>query len=339
VTTGADDILETSREIADTLLFPSANDVDRAELLPVSRLDALAQAGFYGLVGPPDAGGLGVDFPTICGVIETIAGGCLTTAFVWIQHHSPVAALTAAAPGPLRDEWLPALCAGRLRAGIALGGLYPAPRHLRAQPADGGWIFNGTVPWVSGWGRIDAVFTAARTEDDVVVRALVDAAASHTLRAQPLALVGANASGTVRLTFDRHFVPAGRVVSTESWTPPPPYDGGGRFNGSLALGVAGRCCRLIGRGPLDAELTARRGQLDAATDETMAEARAAACELAVRAASSLAVATGSGSLLPDAHAQRLYREAMFLLVFGSRPAIRAALLTRLGATAPGQPAT
>jgi hypothetical protein len=30
---------------------------------------------------------------------------------------------------------------------------------------------------------------------------------------------------------------------------------------------------------------------------------------------------------------------MFLLVFGSRPAIRAALLTRLGASAPGQPAT
>jgi hypothetical protein len=37
--------------------------------------------------------------------------------------------------------------------------------------------------------------------------------------------------------------------------------------------------------------------------------------------------------LYDEHAQRLAREAMFLLVFGSRPDIKSALLQRLGAAA------
>ena len=38
------------------------------------------------------------------------------------------------------------------------------------------------------------------------------------------------------------------------------------------------------------------------------------------------VRTGSRAVLAGNHAQRLYREAGFLLVFGSRPAIRDELL-------------
>ena len=43
------------------------------------------------------------------------------------------------------------------------------------------------------------------------------------------------------------------------------------------------------------------------------------------------VHTGSRSMLADQHAGRLYREAGFLLVFGSRPAIKSALQERLRA--------
>ena len=63
----------------------------------------------------------------------------------------------------------------------------------------------------------------------------------------------------------------------------------------------------------------------------MALARAEASELAVRATAALTVRDGSNSITTDSHAQRLAREAVFLLVFGSRPAIKAALLRKLGA--------
>src|SRR5882672_10635827 len=105
-----------------------------------------------------------------------------------------------------------------------------------------------------------------------------------------------------------------------------------RVNGSLALGLVRRCARLLGPGPLDDELAACRELLDdAITADAMAEARAAASELAVRAAAALAVRDGSRSVTVDQHAQRLAREALFLLVFGSRPGIKSALLRRLGA--------
>jgi hypothetical protein len=61
----------------------------------------------------------------------------------------------------------------------------------------------------------------------------------------------------------------------------------------------------------------------------MPAARAWACELAVRAAHVLAVRRGSTSALAGDPAERLTREAAFLLVFGSRPAIKDALLGRL----------
>ena len=64
----------------------------------------------------------------------------------------------------------------------------------------------------------------------------------------------------------------------------------------------------------------------------MAQARAAASELAVRAAAALAVRDGSRSITADQHPQRLAREAVFLLVFGLRPAIKSELLRRFGAS-------
>lgn len=105
-----------------------------------------------------------------------------------------------------------------------------------------------------------------------------------------------------------------------------------RTNGSLALGVAGRCCSVIGPSGLDAELDARRAQLDEADESTIAPARAAAAELAMRASAAAVVSAGSSSVLVVHHAQRLAREALFLLVFATRPPIRASLLERLGAT-------
>jgi hypothetical protein len=103
------------------------------------------------------------------------------------------------------------------------------------------------------------------------------------------------------------------------------------MNGSLALGVAGRACRLLGAdaGPLASDVDAVRAALDSGTPETMPAARAAAAELAMRAAVTLTVAAGSRAVLAGEHAQRLVREATFLLVFGSRPAIRADLLGRV----------
>ena len=202
-------VVGRARAIADEVLFPRALEVDGADAVPLEHLDLLAREGFYGLVGPPEHGGMGADFPTMCAVVEALASGCLTTAFVWVQHLGALWRTAACGNASLRDEWLRPMCAGERRAGIALAALRPGPPRLVARPVEGGWVFDGSAPWVTGWGRIDATLTAAMTEDGRVVRALVDARdgaypresaearEGATISARRLRVVAANASGTV----------------------------------------------------------------------------------------------------------------------------------------------
>ena len=183
---------------------------------------------------------------------------------------------------------------------------------------------------MTGWSRIDVVHTAARDPDGNVVWLLVDAEASRTLVVDRLELSAVNASATVSVRFEDHEVPADRltlVESMETWTA---RDLAGLDrNGSFSLGLARRCSSLLGSDMFEDELAACRTALRASTPETVVEARWRASELAVRAASGLVVSGGGRSVLGNEHAQRLAREATFLLVFGQTAAIRAAQLQRL----------
>ena len=239
-------------------------------------------------------------------------------------------------PAALRDRWLGPACRGQVRGGIALGGLMPGPPRLRARPDGGGWRLDGDAPWVTGWGLIDLLLVVARGPDDSVVSLILDAAAQPGLTVTRERLAAVNASVTVRLGFDAVFVPGERRAGQEPFDPAESLRPDRmRVNGSLALGLVRRCARLLGPGPLDDELAACRERLDdaiTAGPDAMAEARAAAAELAVRAAAALAVRDGSRSVAVDQQVQRLAREALFLLVFGSRPGIKSALLRRFGAS-------
>jgi alkylation response protein AidB-like acyl-CoA dehydrogenase len=259
-------------------------------------------------------------------VQEALASGCLTTAFVWAQHLGLVHALAMSGNDELGARWLEPVLRGDVRAGLALGGALPQPL-LHARRAGDEWVLDGTSPFLSGWGLIDVVHTAARTQDDDIVWLIVDAAESAALHVERLRLVALDATATVRATFGGLRVPVDRQTSLHpagGETPPEVL----RLHASLALGVAERCCRLLGPSPLDDELSRLRALLDELGPETPAH-RAAAGELAMRAAARLATAGGSRSLLQGDHAQRLWREALFVLIYALRPASRDALLARL----------
>jgi alkylation response protein AidB-like acyl-CoA dehydrogenase len=317
--------LDVARRLADELLFPAASQVDLTGELPPGHLDALAAAGLYGV----QASG-GRDDPEFLHVIEVLAAGCLATAFVWIQHHGAVRAAAAGSPA-LREQWLAPLSAGLCRAAVAQAGVRPGPAAVRARRVAGGYRIDGEAEWVTGWGLVDVIHTAARLDDDRVVWALIDA--DPGLPARPLALVAVNASRTVSLRFEDVFVADDRVTSVMPLADWPARDAAAlRPNGSLALGSASRSLRLLEplaadlAGVLHSELDACRERLDVATPQALPAARAAASELALRAASTLSVAAGARGILAGQAAQRLLREAAFLLVFGSRPAIRTHLL-------------
>ena len=312
--------------------------VDAADTVPEEHLRGLADAGLYGIFAPTEVGGLGLG-AEVGLVIEELASACLASTFVWLQHLRLLGAmLDPGTPAALREALLPAVVRGDVRGGVALAGLLPGPPRLTARPADGGWLLDGEAPWVSGWGVVDLLVTVARGPEDTAVTLLMDARQQQGLTAARQRLAAVNASVTVQLSFDGVFVPDGRLVSQAPYDPVAAQSEGLRGNGSLALGVGRRCCALIGPSPLDDELDACRAEPDAADTAGMPAARARASEFAARAAHYLAVRRGSRSALAGDDAERLAREAGFLLVFGSRPAIKDALLGRFAGGSVSTPA-
>jgi len=318
--------------IAEEVLLPAATAVDQADRVPAEHLRLLADEGFYGVAAPVDEGGLGVeDMATAGYLLETLAGGCLATTLVWMQHHGAVLATAFSDKPSLRERWLSPLARGQRRAGLALAGLRPGRDALRVRIVDGGYALDGAVPWVSGWDMIDTILLGARDADDLIHFFLLDATVSTTLAAELLDLVAMRASRTVTLHFADHFVAGDRLLDTQPFAEWASGEAAGSaLNGFLALGVTSRCCRLLGPTELDDELVAARGLLLAADAEKTPAARAVASELALRAAARLVVQTGSRAVLRGVAPERLLREAGALLVFGSRPLIRDALLDRLG---------
>ena len=194
-------VVERAQQLADELLFPAALATDAADAVSVEILDALAAAGLYGFA-------LDSDFPTVCAVQEALASGCLTTAFLWAQHLGLVHTLARSGDEELRARWLDRLARGEVRAGLALGGALPQPA-LHARPDGDVWLLDGVSPFVSGWGRIDVVHTAARVGDEIVWL-IVDAREGPELRVERLRLVALDATATVRVSFYGLAVPAER---------------------------------------------------------------------------------------------------------------------------------
>lgn len=336
------DYVARARHIADDVLFPSSIDVDRSGVVPDSHFRLLADEGFYGIAVPAEHGGAELEPREFLDVAEILVGGCLATAFVWLQHHFVAATVATTANAAARERWLSGLRSGELRAGVALAGAIPRPPRLWAKRVDGGYLLSGDSPFVSGWHYVDAVLVLARSqdEDDTLVPGLIETRAPDGPEADLVQLVAAQASDTVRLVFDDHFLPDSAVTGLLTRTD---FEAGqvvgARTNGAVPLGITSRCVRLIddaGMGELAtslrAELDAARTRLDAAlTDPSaMPAARASASELAYRAGAAAIVAAGSAGITVSHHAQRLAREAMFTLVAAGRPEIKAELAHLLG---------
>jgi alkylation response protein AidB-like acyl-CoA dehydrogenase len=340
-------MVERAHTIAEEVLFPAAVEVDAQGAIPRSHFDLLAAQGFYGIAGEPEHGGVEVDFPSLIKIFETLSGGCLTTTFTWIQHYSVVRGLTRTTNADLREKYLSAAIRGELRGGVAFAGAIPQPPRLWATATDGGWLVSGEAPFVTGWGIIDVLQISARNtvlrvgeSTGTIVSGLLDAEAGAGLTAKQLHMVAAQGSNTIRLSFEDYLLPVEKVTSEVSHRDFLANQRmSSRLSGCLAMGVAGRCIRMIDEAGrpgvaelLHAEQSAIRKRLDGGLGdpEILPAARAAASELAYRAAGALVAAVGSTGILARQHAQRLVREATFTLVAAGRPEIKNNLLSVFG---------
>lgn len=345
MTTAPHPLVARAHRLAHDLLAPHAERVDQ-ETVPASHIDAVRRSGLLGVGAPTKYGGSAAPAAVARETAEILAGACCSTWFVQTQHHTPVKVL-ATHDSPVREKLLRPLASGELLAGIAYAHVRAFPRvPVRAAPEPGGWRFDGTVPWYTGWGLNDVMLLAGVTDTAEVVFAFTEAREQPGLRpSPPMRLAALTAARTVSVELDGLRVPEEAValrVPYERWSV---TDRAKTVNASPAVfGITEAALALLDddtAAPLRTRLDeVRRRSYTLADhpvphehlDERLA-LRTQAYDV-MRTATTAALVTGGGRAMAlTSKAQRLAREAMFLLVQGQTAESRAAHLASLAFSA------
>lgn len=319
--------------------------------LNISRLGRL---GFYGAGIPEAYGGLALSGDAIQQCHALIAAACGATAFTQQQLHSGGGYVSGASSEPLKQELLPRFADGSLLCGIAFSHLRrPGKPMVTAERVQGGWLINGTAPWVTGWRFLDAfVLGATHLPDGHLVYFYVPIAEypDRVVPSQPIKLATMDACDTVRVEilslvlpnkfclFEREADSMKRAdycgITGHVWLPL-----------GCALGSI-RQLRHIGEANLNEAAIAAAERLAVQAAQIKADAnvwtadradepdyrrnalktRAGAIDLAMRAAQATIAATGGSAHLHDSAAQRRLREASFYITVAQTPDVRSAVL-------------
>ncbi|GAA3952007.1 acyl-CoA dehydrogenase family protein [Streptomyces marokkonensis] len=116
-----------------SVLAEHAAKADAEGVFPHESVQALREAGLFGLLVPTEYGGMGGDLGDLVEVAALLAGGCLSTAMIWAMHCQQTDVVVRHAGERLRTELLPR---------IAEEGYYLA--SVTTEPAKGGHLLSAS---------------------------------------------------------------------------------------------------------------------------------------------------------------------------------------------------
>ena len=178
---GLDDEKELVRDtfyrFSDQIVAPLAEKIHREDLdIPEQIIEAASELGCFGTCIPEKFGGLQPDNKSdslgMIVVTEELSRGSLGAAGSLITRPEIAArALLAGGTESQQQYWLPKLASGETLCAISITepntGSDVAAVSLKASPAEGGWILNGSKTWCTFAGRSELIVTLARTNPDI----------------------------------------------------------------------------------------------------------------------------------------------------------------------------
>lgn len=331
------------------ILAAHANEADAAPVWPAESWQALRRCGALGWCIPTAHADEERTGTTLLNGYEELAGACLTTCFILSQRDAACRRLRGSGNEVLCRELLPPLARGESFATVGLSQLTTSRQHLRpsfvARPAGGGFLLNGTIPWVTGAAKADHLVIGAVLEDSRQILAVLPRGLSGVSIGPPLELMALEGSLTAEVQcrdviLDSRWLlagPAERVMAGGRGGT------GGLETSCLALGLAGAAVDyLSGEAKARTELRLSAERLEqtrqslrqemhrlaegGCTAEAAATLRARANSLVLRATQAALTASKGAGFLRQHPAQRWARQALFFLVWSCpRPAAEATL--------------
>ena len=313
-----------------------ADELDSSGQWPDKDLAGLAAAGITRWAVPAEFGGLDCSALDQHFGYEQLARASLALALIISQRDAAIG-LIEGSQSDIRRELLPRLATGELFSTVGIAQLTTSrqagPPALRAIRENGGYRVEGLIPWCTGAAQAKFIVAGAVTGDSRQLLLLLPSDATGVRVDPPMPLVALRSTSTTSVHCDGVRIedrlvlrgPGEKLLGRRNHLPL-----GQAF---LAMGLCQGALDLI-RGHISTaaqtaharlveQLAGLRKQIvELSRDARESEATAAAPEirgqcndLAVRTTHA-AVALYKGTALLSGHpAQRLAREAMFLLVW------------------------
>lgn len=212
------------REIAQGVVRPLAEEVDRDHRFPVEAIAAATESGLMGVLIPREFGGAGLDALAFAICIEELAQACASTAVI-VDVHTSVGTEPILLFGDQEQKrrWLPPLAKGEILGAFALtepsSGSDAASLKTTARRNGGGYVLNGSKVFITNIGHAGVYVVFARTGPDEraagVTAFIVPADAPGVQVGQVFDKMGLNGSPTGELLLENVSVPEANRLGRE----------------------------------------------------------------------------------------------------------------------------
>lgn len=185
---------------------------------PFELWDKFTEAGFHGIGIDEKYGGQGGDVLIQMTLARELARSLGGLSWIWgITSFAGVKSIGVYGTESQKDQWLPKIASGQLRAAISFtepGGGTDVLGALRteAKRGDGGWILSGEKIWSSSAHVADYLLVLARTDKNVEkqhhgVSLFFVPAQQERIKITSLPKLGMRSMGSCSVAFDEVFVP------------------------------------------------------------------------------------------------------------------------------------
>lgn len=337
-------------------LAPMVVDIDLNARYPKEFMLKLGTLGGFASLTPPALGGSGRGLRHAIQIIEEVSKECVSTGFlVWAQYALQWYLLNGTNP-ELATRLLPEMASGAALGGTGQSNSMKScagieDTRLKAKRVDGGYLIDGTLPWVSNIG-VDHYFHMGASLPDTsgLVIGLVRGDHPNLTLVRNARFIGMDGTNTFACQFRHVFLPDAQVICH-------PHE----FNAfrdrtkaafilmqmGMGLGLIDACVSMMKRSNkthahvnrfLDDQVEDIESMLAAARTRTYAladsierdggvahlretlELRLAGGELSLKAANAAMLHMGAKGYLVSNPAQRRLREAYFVAIV--TPAIK-----------------
>src|SRR3954462_1467768 len=163
------DIIAMVRQFADEQILPNAEHFDHEDEFPQDIVDQMKELGLFGVTIPEEYGGMGLDLTTYVMIVEELSRGWISISGIINTHFIGSYLLMKFGTEEQRQQWLPQMATGELRAAFSLsepemGSDVQALKATAKKTDDGDYEINGQKMGVTTGLMSGIMFVLVKTD-------------------------------------------------------------------------------------------------------------------------------------------------------------------------------